>query len=45
LTNKEKKGVVVRSAAEIEWIKEVLSTSKAIKLAEKIESKYSDERL
>jgi hypothetical protein len=29
--------VVVRSAAELEWIKDVLSTSKAIKLAEKID--------
>jgi hypothetical protein len=29
--------VVVRSAAELEWIKDVLSTSKTIKLAEKID--------
>jgi hypothetical protein len=33
--------VFVRSAAELEWIKDVLSTSKAIKLAEK----YPDEQL
>jgi hypothetical protein len=32
-----KKSVVVRSAAKLEWIKDVLSNSKAVGLAEKID--------
>jgi hypothetical protein len=33
----KKRGVIVRSAAELEWIKEVLSNPKAVELAEKMD--------
>ena len=33
----EKRRVVVRSAAKLEWIKDVLSNPKAIELAEKMD--------
>jgi hypothetical protein len=33
----KKRGVMIRSAAELEWIKDVLSNPKAVELAEKMD--------